>query len=126
MRSLSVAAFIPDLISLIVLFFLACSVLPDEVGDSLDLADYYRDNRKRVWGLFALYTIWVTIVVGVRAELAGTLGRSLGSIVPNLALASLMLILIATPRRWVHILIISLLLVTTALAWLPQELERVT
>jgi hypothetical protein len=124
-RSISVAGFIPDLISLLLLFCLASSALPDEVGEKLDLADYYQGNRKRLWSLFVLYTTWVTIVVGVRTGLAGApFTRLLGNVVPNLILASLMLILVATPRRWVHILIISLLLLAAGLAWLPQELGR--
>jgi len=123
MRSISVAGFIPDLISLLLLFCLASSALPDEVGERMDLGDYYAENRKRFWSLFALYTIWVTLVVGVRAALAGVpLGQFAGNVGPNLLLASLMLVLVATARKWVHLLIMSVLLLTTALAWLPQEL----
>jgi hypothetical protein len=48
----------------------------------------------------------------------------LGTVVPNLVLASLMLLLVGTSRRWVHLLVIALLLLTTGLAWLPQELAR--
>lgn len=124
-RSISVASFIPDLISLLLLFCLASSALPDEVGERLDLADYYRDNRRRFWGLFALYTGWVTLVIGARSQLTGDPpGRFLSAILPNLVLAGLMLVLVATPRRWIHLLVIAILLVTTGLAWLPQELGR--
>jgi hypothetical protein len=48
----------------------------------------------------------------------------IGSIVPNLILASLMLLLVGTSRKWVHLLVIGLLLAITAYAWLPQELVR--
>ena len=125
MRSITVASFIPDLISLLLLFSLASSALPDEVGDRpLDLAEYYRDNRKWFWGLFALYTLWVTLVAGVRTSLAGATPVMLaGTVVPNLVLASLMLILVAVERKWVHVTIIALLLLTSGLAWLPSELR---
>jgi hypothetical protein len=125
MRSISVAGFIPDLISLLLLFCLASSALPDDVGESINLADYYAENRKRIWGLFALYTIWVTVVVGLRAVVGeAPWDRLLASVIPNLLLAALMLTLVATPRRWVHLLVVSVLLLTTAFAWLPQELGR--
>ncbi|HZG08571.1 MAG TPA: hypothetical protein VEZ70_06300 [Allosphingosinicella sp.] len=123
MRSLTVAGFIPDLISLLLLFCLASSALPDEIGERLDLADYYRSTRTWLWGLFALYTIWVTIVVGARTVAANaSMGAFLGNVVPNAVLASLMLVLAVTDRRWVHAALISLLLLVTAAAWLPQEL----
>lgn len=126
MRSISVGAFLPDLVALLLLFLLASSALPDEVGeDGCDLAAYYRDNRKRFWILFALYTLWVTLTSGVRATLndAG-LGTLAGAVIPNLVLASLMLLLVAVSKKWVHALVIALLLVTTAIAWLPAELGR--
>ncbi len=123
MRSVSVFGFIPDLISLLLLFCLASSALPDEVGSRLDLEEYYHENRKRLWGLFALYTVWVSAVVGFRATMADApLASIIGSIVPNLVLVSIMLVLAATSRRWVHTVGIALLLVTTGLAWLPQRL----
>ena len=125
MRSLSVGGFIPDLIALLLLFSLASSALPDAVGETMDLGQYYQDNRKWFWGLFTLYTIWVTLSAGVRASSAGTsAGGLLGMVVPNLVLAALMLVLVATARRWVHTVVIALLLVTTGFAWLPQELGR--
>ncbi len=124
-QSLSLAAFIPDMIGLLLLFCLASSALPDEVREDMDLATYYCDNRRRIWGLFAAYTIWTTIVAGGRGVSAGlSSGAMLGTVVPNLVLASLMLLLVGTSRKWVHLLVIALLLVTTGLAWLPQELAR--
>jgi flagellar biosynthesis protein FliQ len=124
-RSLSLAALIPDIVGLLLLFCLASSVLPDEVRDDTDLSLYYSENRKRIWGLFATYTIWTTIVIGWRGLSAGlSAGTMIGSVVPNLLLASLMLLLVGTSRRWVHLLVIGLLLATTGLAWLPQELAR--
>lgn len=125
MRSLSVGAFIPDLIALHILFCLAASALPDEIGERLDLAAYYQENRRRFWGLFAFYILWVTLVAGVRAVAAQASGASLaGTVLPNLIMASLMILLIVTSRRWIHGAVIALLLANTALAWLPQELGR--
>jgi hypothetical protein len=123
LRSISVAVFIPDLISLLLLFCLASSALPDEVPATLDLADYYRENRRQFWSLFVFYIVWVTAVAGLRAQLAGVPGNAMiGTVAPNLVLTSLMLVLIWTPRRWVHGLVIALLLAIIGSAWLPQEL----
>jgi hypothetical protein len=123
LRSISVAVFIPDLISLLLLFCLASSALPDEVPASLDLADYYRENRRQFWSLFVLYILWVTIIAGLRAHSAGVPGTvMIGTVAPNLLLTSLMMVLIWTPRRWVHALVVCLLLAIIGSAWLPQEL----
>lgn len=125
MRSLTVASFIPDLISLILLFCLASSALPDDASEECSLGDYYQSNRKRFWGLFLTYMLWVTTVIAVRGSMAGSSGAALlGSIVPNLSLACLMLVLVLTARRWVHLAIVTLLLLITGSAWLPQELGR--
>jgi hypothetical protein len=35
-----------------------------------------------------------------------------------------MLVLVFTARRWVHVLVIGLLLIVTGLAWLPQEIGK--
>jgi hypothetical protein len=124
LQSISVAGFIPDLISLLLLFCLASSALPDEVGEAIDLGIYYQDNRRQLWGLFAVYTIWVTVTAGIRAGQSGaSLNALIGTTVPNLLLASMMIVLIVTPRRWVHVLIIALLLVVTGSIWLPHELR---
>ena len=120
---LSIGAFIPDLIALILLYSLASSALPDEVKEErLVLADYYEANRSSFWRLFALYTFWVTAVVAVRLIPSGAgAARILPQILPNLFLTALMLLLSWTGRRSVHLGIIILLLVITGLAWLPQE-----
>jgi hypothetical protein len=124
MSSISVAGFIPNLIALLLLFCLASSALPDEVAETLDLADYYRENRRRFWSLFAAYTAWVTVVAGVGAKLEGAPpGAMIKTVVPNLLLTALMAVLIWTPRRWVHVLVIVLILVSVGSAWLPQELR---
>jgi flagellar biosynthesis protein FliQ len=122
-RSLSLGAFVPHMIGMLILFCLASSALPDEVREETDLAVYYSDNRTRVWGLFATYMIWTTVIAGWSGVSAGlSAGAMVGLVVPNLVLASLMLLLVRTSRKWVHLVVIALLLLTAALAWLPQEI----
>jgi hypothetical protein len=125
MERLSVAAFVPDLVSLVLLFCLASSSLPDHVGDDgLDLRDYYERNRRWFWRLFAGYTLWVTLVVLVRHVSGGAnAGQIAGATLPNTFLLVMMLALSRTGRRSVHFAGISVLLLVTALAWLPQEVR---
>jgi hypothetical protein len=122
---LSVASFIPDLVTLVLLFCLASSALPDAVPDEgLDLRVYYERNRRWLWRLFAAYTVWVTLVVLVRFLAAGaTAGQVARATIPNLVLMALMLTLARSGRRALHVAVLAVLLLVTALAWLPQEVR---
>lgn len=126
LQSLTVGSFVPDLIALLLLFSLASSSLPDEVpAEGIDLGGYYRDNSRWFWSLFALYTGWVTLVIAARGIGAGAgFGAVAGAIAPNALLTILMLVLTATKRRWVHLLLVALLLAVALLAWLPQKLAQ--
>jgi hypothetical protein len=125
MERLSVAAFIPDLVSLVLLFCLASSSLPDRVDEEgLDLRRYYEQNRRWLWRLFAAYTFWVTLLVLVRYIGGGaTLVQIAGATLPNLFLLVLMLTLAHSARRGIHVAGIAVLLLITAFAWLPQEVR---
>lgn len=122
---LTVASFIPDLVSLVLLFCLASSALPDAVPeDGLDLREYYERNRPWLWRLFAAYTFWVSLLFLIRGiAVEATAGQLAGGTVPNLVLLMLMLTLSRTSRRAIHIAGIAALLLVTALAWLPQEVR---
>src|SRR6185295_13176874 len=51
----SLGRFLPYLVTLLLLFFVACAALPDEVpAKGLDLETYYFENRTYFWSLFAL------------------------------------------------------------------------
>jgi hypothetical protein len=122
---LSIASFIPELVTLVLLFCLASSALPDEVGPKgIDLRLYYENNRRWLWRLFAAYVFWVTLVVLVRGlSKEASVGQVAAGTVPNLLLFVLMLALSRTSRRRVHMAGIAILLLVTALAWLPQEVR---
>jgi hypothetical protein len=63
--------FLMVLLSLLLLFLLAASALPDEVpAEGIDLRAYYLDNRTYFWGIFALFLL-STIVTDIRDAGAG-------------------------------------------------------
>ena len=49
----SLGGFLPDFLTLLLLFFIASAALPDEVpAEGLDLEAYYFANRRYIWALF--------------------------------------------------------------------------
>ena len=112
--------FLPDLLSLTLLFFLSAAALPDEIPSSgVNLRSYYEDNRAYFWGLFALYVLVVTL---------NRIGRSTGFTASfeeitrpnfvNLISMVLMVVLILTKRRWFHALVVLLSLAYLTSTWL--------
>jgi hypothetical protein len=116
----SFGQFLPDLLSLTLLFFLAAASLPDEVPSSgVDLREYYDENRPYFWGLFAAYVLVVTL---------NRIGRQLNLDVSsvdvarintiNLISIGLMSILIFTKRRWVHGAVLLVFLAFLSTTWI--------
>jgi len=59
-RSLTIGAFLPTLVELVLLLLLASAVLPDEVpSEGLDLRAYYHENGGYIWTLFAAALAWL-------------------------------------------------------------------
>ena len=59
--SFTLGGFLPDFLTLLLLFFIASAALPDEVpADGLDLDAYYFENRTYFWTLFLLLAVSVT------------------------------------------------------------------
>lgn len=72
-KSLTIGAFLPVLIQLILLALLTISTLPDRIGpEGIDLAQFYQSNRRYQWLLLALTLIWSMIVDVAEAMSAGT------------------------------------------------------
>jgi hypothetical protein len=121
---ISIAAFIPDLISLLLLFIVAAAALPDEVpAEGLSLRDYYERSRQSFWSPFALYMTWAASGNAVYAVGKDSSWPTIaGMIVPNVLLTILMVVLAFSEKRWVHIVGLGVLLVVVLSAWLPQEI----
>jgi hypothetical protein len=55
----SIGAFLPKVVQLILLALLTVSTLPDHVGaEGVDLADYYQRNKRYQWTLLGLTFLW--------------------------------------------------------------------
>jgi hypothetical protein len=118
-QALTLAAFLPNLVSLILLFLLASAILPDEVpAEGLDLGAYYLSNRTYFWGLFSA---WVAALVLNESLILARSGRSAIDIVglewANVAFMPLFGLLMWTRWRWVHGLVLAFCLVVIVGSW---------
>ena len=118
-KTVTFAAFLPNLGSLILLFLLASATLPDEVPESgLDLKTYYLANRTSFWGLFLL---WIAALSLNEIVASAALGRSAGEIVPsvggNLVFLPVFALLMWTKRRWIHGLALAFCLLVVVGSW---------
>lgn len=117
--SFTLGGFLPDFLTLLLLFFIASAALPDEVpADGLDLDAYYFENRTYFWTLFLLLAVSVTAsTVSHRATSSTTVAEATRWILAsgNLTLVVLSSVLILTARRWVHAALVIFML--AALVW---------
>jgi hypothetical protein len=115
----TLGGFLPDFLSLLVLFFIASAALPDEVpAEGLDLKAYYAENRIYFWTLFLLLAVSATASSILRratpdTSAADVVGLILAS--GNLTLVVIAAVLIATGWRWVHAALVLVML--AALVW---------
>lgn len=121
---ITIAAFIPNLISLLLLFLVAAAAFPHEVPpQGINLRDYYERSRRAFWVPFALYMAWAAFgnaFAAIRTDSpAGTIAALT---LPNLLLMAVMIVLATNERRWVHVLGLGFLLLVVLSAWLPQEM----
>ncbi len=121
--SVSIGAFLPTLVTLIVLFLLAAVSLPDEVPEEgTDLKAHYAAQHGYIWSLYSLALGWLTLVNIVRyssedRSLAGTLGYKGG----DLLVLAVMISLIFVRARWWHVAAMAVLSLGP-LGWLSRTL----
>ncbi|MBO9714468.1 hypothetical protein [Sphingomonas sp.] len=118
----TIGAFVPVLVQLILLFLLTSAVLPDEVpAAGLSLRDYYAENRRFIWTLFALTLAWALGRSIVEAAIRD--GRlAIGGRIPDLAVLAVMVSMIVVRARWWHGLVLALLILSGPVAWLSRSL----
>jgi hypothetical protein len=115
----TLGGFLPDFVSLLILFFIASAALPDEVpAEGLDLKSYYLENRTYFWVLFLLLAVSATASPIFRRASPETTAADVAVWIlesGNLTLVVIAAVLIATGRRWVHAALVLVML--AALAW---------
>ena len=117
-------AFLPQLGSLLLLFLLAASVLPDEVpAEGLALADHYEARRVMIWGLLLAYVasaiaLYVIGVVDGGASLTEALQRNSAGLVSLLVIA----IPLFVRKRWVAGLVLGVALAALLASWLGRQI----
>ena len=122
-QTMTLARFMPIMWVLVILNLLAAAALPDKVPDEgLDLAQYYQDNRRYLWGLYLLILVplaanWIVVGVG-RAKSFAELSPYLLSELPPLAFV-LMLFFV---RRWWLVALGYAGLGLLVLGWLSRTL----
>ena len=118
-HAVSFAAFLPNLVSLLLLFLLASATFPDEVpAEGIDLKAYYLENRGRFWGLFLL---WIAALCLNELLMSLRLGRTplevLRSVTGNLLFLPVFGLLMWTRLRWVHGVALVFCLVVVVGSW---------
>jgi hypothetical protein len=116
-------AFLLLLLQLILMFLLACAALPDSERDGLDLAEYYARNQRYFWTLFSMVALMATVtnlVVAAPRDLPSILQAKA---IPNLLYVGVMLTLALVRAKWVHYVLVPLLLAVMVLGWFPLRIQ---
>jgi hypothetical protein len=122
-KSMTIGAFLPTLVELILLFLLASAVLPDSLcEDGIDLKAYYHDNGGYIWTLFAMALGWLMatdfVVSAPRLGIPAALGRSSEEFI----VLAVMISLIFIRRRWWHAVSLCVL-AGGPIGWLSRSLS---
>ena len=121
-KNMKIAAYLPDLAILLVLFLATAAILPDEVpAEGLDLRTFYLSNSPYFWTLITIFVALTIIVLGPRYYLPeADWPTFLREEIPNFAFLFGAVILARTKRYWVHAAIVIAMLGYTVWDYLPQ------
>lgn len=123
----ALGGFLPAFFSLLILFFCASAALPDECpSEGLDLAAYYAETRTYFWTLFLLLAISAMVSVVARQVRPGMSAIDVINLIladGNLTLIIISAILIATGKRWVHAVLVLLMLAALAWQWVALTIS---
>lgn len=75
--ALTFGNYLGEFVQILLLVLLAHTSLPDQVDGECDLEEYYENNRRYFWAIFAAYQatyffLWLTIFGGTQANVGGT------------------------------------------------------
>ena len=122
-RSLTIGAFLPTLVELILLFLLASACLPDDVpAEGLDLRVYYDNQGPYIWTLFTLALAWLvaTEIAAISSRLG--ISEAFARTREEFVVLAVMISLIFIRKRWWHA--VGLLLLSSGpIGWLSRSLS---
>ena len=119
---ITIGAFLPLIVELILLFLLAAASLPDEAGaESPDLKRYYKEQGRYIWSLYALALGWL-LVTQMVAEAVRKGGFSIGDHLIEFGILALMASMALVQRRAWHVVGLAVLTYTGPLGWLSRSL----
>ena len=113
-QRLSIAAFLPSVVTMTFMFLIAAAALPDRVEEPIDLKQFYFENARYLWRLYALYIVWIVI----RRSLIVSPGFHPGLIIIAGLHISAMIYLSCTRRPLVHYVLPPLMLAQLLSVWL--------
>jgi hypothetical protein len=128
-RDLAIAVtfgvYLGEFIQILLLVLLAYASLPDDLGESCDLREFYERNRRYFWSVFAAYQasyfiLWLTVFGGTQATVGGAVtpidwARMVGPLLIYLTLAFVRL-------RWLDYLAPALIMTFYLLRYWNQSL----
>jgi hypothetical protein len=122
-KDMSIAAYLPDLAILLVLFLATAAILPDDVpADGLNLRTFYLSNSSYFWTLWSILIALTIVVLGRRYHPNADWLSFARVEIPNFAFLLGTIILAWTKRYWVHVAIVMAMLGYTVWDYLPQGL----
>lgn len=118
------SAFLVLAASLVCMYLLASTTLPDEVpAEGIDLRQYYFDNGSYFWGLFGLF---VLLMIAVELVVTWEHIREpamLQRTILNLTLVAILVSLSRIQNRRYHAVLVPVILVILAVQWSSLRLE---
>jgi len=122
-KDVSIAAYLPDLAMLLILFLATAAILPDDVpAEGLNLRTFYLSTSSYFWTLWAILVALVIVVLGPRYHPDTDWWTFVRDEIPNFAFLLGSIILAWTERYWVHVAIVMIMLGSTVWDYLPHGL----
>lgn len=121
-EGLTIGAFLPLFVELVLLYLLASAALPDEAtGETVDLKAYYQRNGPYFWSLFTAALAWLVLVEIVTAARMGEIVALLEARAADLVVLAVFASLIFVRKLWWHA--VALLIVSIGpIGWLSRSL----
>lgn len=120
---LTIGAYLPLIVELVLLFLLAAAVLPDDVpAEGLDLKAYYQENGSYIWTLYSAALGWISVARWLGdVQARSSVGAFLDHFAGDLIVLALMVSLIFVRRRWWHA--VGLLVLSAGpIGWLSKSI----